>query len=169
MGQASIPILNRVGYSMFWNSVWDDIHLFNKHFTEDILIRDFIKFIFNEKISTKPLFLTNLFFQNSTESIQFLKSFNLDMILDININSLSNYLFKINRMPNYTFKIHIWRFQTWLIIFYKFYTPSSNKTKIFLKQKKGANYLYCNRYFYISFLKNNFYLNSNLNARRTYF
>jgi len=55
VAQISIPISNKVGYSMYWNSMWDSKINFSRSLKEDIYLRQFIPLIFNDKVSTKIL------------------------------------------------------------------------------------------------------------------
>ena len=55
MAQISIPMSNKVGYSMFWNSMWDSKINYAKSLKEDIYLNKFVPMIFNDSISTKIL------------------------------------------------------------------------------------------------------------------
>lgn len=150
MGQSSIPILNRSGYSMFWSSLWDSKFAFSKLSKEDIFIRKFIIHALNEKVSSRPLLLTNSIFKYLNKN-DFYK-FNLKLVKDTNIISFSKYLFRLNKLPNYISKIRILRFQKWLVIYLKVFTPNPLR-KVIFKKKTYNNFRFFSQY-YLSFLKN---------------
>jgi len=65
MGQINLPVLNRTGYSMFWQSVWDEKHNFNRGFKEDILLRKILPLFFQERLVNKKQFLNYNVINNS--------------------------------------------------------------------------------------------------------
>lgn len=149
MGQSSIPLLNRSGYSMFWASLWDSKHTFSKLVKEDFFIRQYINNIFKEKISSKPVFFLKNF-KNLTQPT-YLSKFNINVIVDLNVSSLSKFLFRCNKIPNYLSKIRIIRFQKWLIIYFRIYTPNSFKSVSF--RKRNFNYYRFYYSYYLYFLR----------------
>lgn len=124
MGQSSIPVLNRSGYSMFWNSVWENKHNYTTFFKEDVLIRKYITFLFNEKISSQTFFLKNLNL-NIEKKAHWQKVYNIK--LDLNQQSLINFLNKFNKLPLYISKIHIIRLDNWIILYFVGSTPTTLK------------------------------------------
>jgi hypothetical protein len=157
MGQSSIPILNRNGYTMFWLSVWDNKDSFNKNFKEDIYIRKYIELIFSDKISSRPILLTNKYF-DLVKKNNFDK-YNLKLTTELNTYSFSKYLLKLNKLPNYRFKTYIVRFQSWVVIYFNIYTPNPLKKVIFLKKHRNMSNLFKKYYltqFSSRFLKNKF-------------
>jgi hypothetical protein len=124
MGQSSIPILNRVGYSMFWTSVWDNKHNYTSLFKEDILIRKYINLLFNEKISTQIFSYKNI----KTDTLilnNFQKSYNIKFFL--NKQSVIGLLQRFNKLPLYISKIHIIRLNNWIILYFISSTPTNLK------------------------------------------
>lgn len=149
MGQSSIPLLNRSGYSMFWTSLWDSKYTYSKLVKEDFFIRQYITNIFKEKMSSKPVFFFKNF-KNLSQPSSFNK-FNINMISDLSVTSLSKFLFKSNKIPNYLSKIRIIRFQKWLIIYFKIYTSNSFKTVSF--RKRNFNFYKFYYSYYLHFFK----------------
>jgi hypothetical protein len=122
VGQVSLPVLNRTGYSMFWSSVWDSKHNYNKLFKQDIILKRIIGSLFNERfffknqfINLKALSSTNVF--NSFENWNIFKS-------DKSFISFFNVVLK-KRKTNFIYPLKVWiiRSQGWLIIFFSIYSP----------------------------------------------
>lgn len=133
MGQSSIPVLNRSGYSMFWTSVWDSKHNYTSLFKEDVLIRKYISLLFNEKISAQPtMFNKNINFSNVN---YWQKIYNIKFV--INKSSLATFLQRFNKLPVYISKIHIIRLNGWVILYFVGSTPSTfKKSDIVTKLKQ---------------------------------
>jgi hypothetical protein len=132
---------------MFWASLWDSKFSFAKFNKQDYFIRKYISHLINEKISNRPLFLTNFIF-NKFHNNDFEK-FNLKVFKDSNIRSFSKYLFRINKLPNYISKIRILRFQKWIIIYLKIFTPNPLR-RIAFKKKSYNLFKYFTQYNFIS-------------------
>ena len=49
MGQSSLPILNKVGVSMRWDSSYDNLLNFKKTMLSDIFLKKFFDFVFEDK------------------------------------------------------------------------------------------------------------------------
>lgn len=64
MGQISYPILNRFGYSMYWNNMWDNTVNFNKFFLKTFFLNNVIFNFFNLYLTLNLFFLTNHFVKN---------------------------------------------------------------------------------------------------------
>ncbi len=114
MGQSSIPILNRNGFSMFWLSSWDDLHSYSTNLNEDSFLRNFFYFMVNDKYSS------NFYF--SKQKINFFSDkFNLNSNKIISTPYLSDFLFRSNKLPYYISKVRILKFQKWLIVYFYLY------------------------------------------------
>ncbi len=135
---------------MFWASLWDSKFSFSKLNKQDYFIRKYITFMINEKVSSRPLFLTSLIFK-SFQKHNFEK-FNLKVFTDTNIQSFSKYLFRVNKLPNYISKIRILRFQKWLVIYLKIFTPNPLRKTIF-KKKNYNLFKFFSQYYLLSFKK----------------
>jgi len=132
---------------MFWASLWDTKYSYSKFNKQDYFIRKYIKTIINEKVSSRPLFLTN-FMKAKIQKSDFNK-FNLKVFKELNIRSFSKYLFRINKLPNYISKIRILRFQKWIIIYLKIFTPNPLR-KVSFKKKNFNLFKYFSQYYFIS-------------------
>jgi hypothetical protein len=144
MGQISIPIMNKVGFSMFWNSMWDDKHNYSRCLKEDIFIRSFIKLLFEDTPSSNIRFISDKIWQTSSKDfIQ--KKYNIHLKKDASIFEFRNYLFKSNKLPLYFSKVWILKYQTWIIVYFFIYSTKFNK----LLNKQVEND-------YIDILENNY-------------
>ena len=52
MGQPSLPLLNKVGYSMHWNSNWSNLVSYKKFLYFDFFVKKFFFFFFDDKVIT---------------------------------------------------------------------------------------------------------------------
>jgi hypothetical protein len=122
MGQISLPVLNRTGYSMFWQSVWDSKFNYNRNWKEDFLIRTIIPFIFIHKLTRLPTFTNpNCLLKNTF----FLKPsiFNLFDHPGQLKTTVDNFFFAKKKAPLYILRIWVIKFQKWLIIYFSTYSP----------------------------------------------
>ncbi len=110
MGQSSLPILNKVGVSMRWDSSFDNLLNFKKTVLSDIFLKKFFDFVFEDKF----VFIFYKFF--FSKNVRF-KKFN-DILKK-----------KKKRIPIYSSKIWFLKYQSWVIISFYLYIP-----KVFLKK-----------------------------------
>lgn len=153
MAQISIPMSNKVGYSMYWSSMWDNKINYSRSLKEDIYLNQFIPLIFNDKISNKilkTLDFNKIDLKNSLMKYNIhIKSYNLDK------KNFYKYLKNINKVNFFKSKIWILKFQKWIIIYFFIYLPYFNKFKrkiyknVFIKK----NFKYNNLNNFISLYK----------------
>lgn len=110
MGQSSLPVLNKVGLSMRWDSSYDSSVNFKKYVLLDIFIKKFFDFIFDDKILL--IFYNNFFFKKLKNSTM-----------------LNIFKIKKKKIPVYASKIWLLRHQKWVVVSVYLYIP-----KIFLKK-----------------------------------
>lgn len=151
MGQASIPILNRNGYSMFWLSSWDNTHTYSTNFNEDVFIRSIFYFMVNDKYSSNFIFSKQKLYQFAV------KSNNL-FLKDFSKKNISEFLQRLNKIPYYISKIRVLKFQQWCLVYFYLYNYkakvklvsknfffnyfSFSKKNNFFTLKKKSNYLF---------------------------
>lgn len=147
MGQSSISMLNKVGYSMYWSSMWDSKVLYSKNLKEDLFFNRFFDLIFNDNVSINSLNLKN-------KKNFFLNKYNIE--IDEKNNSLIKYLSNENRIKFTSSKIWILKYQKW-IIFYKFIYINNfeNKQKLIKNVSYGDNFFYFYRFYNRSFKRIN--------------
>lgn len=124
MGQISIPMSNKVGYSMYWNSMWDNKINYSRSLKEDIFLNKFILLVFEDCISSKVL---KYFNKNYSESILYKYNFHLKMSNKLEFNK---YLMKNNKIVFYSSKLWILKYQKWIILYFYIYIPFFNRLKI---------------------------------------
>lgn len=127
MGQISIPMANKVGYSMYWNSMWDNKINFSRSLKEDVFIKSFLNLLFEDKFS-KNLIENNRNFNYKNIN---LKKYNVHIKPENQDNiSLKKYLFSLYQNDITYSKVWIIKYQTWVIVHFFLYLPLFNKLKI---------------------------------------
>lgn len=124
LGQSSIPVLNRNGYSMFWLSSWENLDSYSTNLNEDAFIRNIFQNMVNDKYSSRFFFAKNKLsiFADCTSNT-FLKS--------LNHSELSEFFFRFKKIPYYVSKIRILKFQKWLITYFYLYSYKKKTEKSF--------------------------------------
>jgi len=148
MGQISIPMSNKVGYSMYWNSMWDNKINYSRSLKEDIYLNKIINLFFEDNVSTNILKTPKKFQKNQINVKKYnlhSKSVKIDFVL-------LKYLNKFNKIKIFPAKLWILKYQRWVILFYFIYLPHFNK------YKKTSNVV----------VKNNFSLNNFFNLYTFY-
>ena len=139
MGQAGIPILNKVGYSMFWNSMWDNKVLYNRMLKEDIFLDKFFSLAFNDSLSSNTLILKN-------KNFYFFKKYN--QIPDLKKKNVYKYMFNKSKSNYYSTKLWILKYQKWVILYHFLYILDFNRNR-----RNNKNFLYNkfinSNYFYL--------------------
>lgn len=127
MAQISIPMSNKVGYSMFWGSMWDNKINYDRGLKEDIYLNQFVPLIFEDSISTKIFKTVNF----STLDIKRLnKLYSLHVKLDnLKKNDFYKYLLELNKVNFFKSKIWLLKYQKWVIIYFFIYLPTFNDLK----------------------------------------
>lgn len=135
--------MNKSGYSMYWNSMWDDKLNYTRSFKDSV----FIKFFFYLFIEGGYSFLMRYKINNIDDHLNFLKiNYNLHILKKKKDEKKYFYVTDQSNLSKiYSSKIWILKYQTW-IIFY-FFTYSFNSS-IFFKKKKHTK---------INKSKNNYY------------
>ena len=114
-----MPIMNKTGYSMYWNSMWDDKLNYTRSFKEDI----FIKFFFYLFIEGGYTFLFRYKIKDINDHLNFLKSkYNLHILKkkreEDNFNLVVDYS---SFSESYTSKIWLLKYQGWVIFYFFIY------------------------------------------------
>jgi len=131
MGQTSLPVLNRTGYSTFWQSVWDDKFNYTRGWKEDHYFRHLVPFLFSDKVTRSKLLLN---YNTIRISLLLSKYKNVDVFEETgDLFKHINFCFGDKKKTKH-FILRIWiiKFQTWFLFFFKIYTPSFKK-KILIK------------------------------------
>lgn len=128
-----MPIMNKTGYSMYWNSMWDDKINYTRSFKEDI----FIKIFFYLFIEGGYTFLFRYKINSVDDHLNYIKNkYNLHILKkkkeESNFNLVVNYS---NFSESYTSKIWLLKYQNWVIFYFFIYSFNSG---IFYKKKKNS-------------------------------
>jgi len=158
MVQKSMPYVNKSGYSMFWNSMWDTKNSYSKFLQNDFFIKSFINFFLSDFFQNQ--FILKLNNTNLTNFVNFNYKFHH---FNNSKKLMSLYLIENFNINIYFSKIWLFKYQNWIIIY--FYIYSKSNSYIFKKNtriNKNNNYLYN----YI----NNYYISSlSLNINKNYY
>jgi len=167
MVQKNTPYINKSGYSMFWNSMWDTKNSYSKFLQTDFFIKSYINFFFSDFLQNQFLLKLSI---NQKKLFLLRNDYNLN-INELNEKKINDYLNITNNIDTYISKIWLFRYQNWLIIY--FFIFSKFNSYIFKKDLNLYNnvnnsywYNYINNYNnnlnitkhheYIFFKKNNF-------------
>lgn len=126
-----MPIMNKSGYSMYWNSMWDDKLNYTRSFKDDV----FIKFFFYLFIEGGYSFLMRYKIKNIDDHFNYLKiKYNLHILKKKKDENKYMYLTdESNSSKIYLSKIWVLKYQTWIIFYFFTY---SFKSGVFFKKKK---------------------------------
>ena len=127
MAQISIPMSNKVGYSMYWNSMWDSKINFSRALKEDIYLKSFIPLIFDDNISNK--ILKTYSFENLLKK-KILTKYNLHLKTNnLKKNLFYKYILNLNKMIFFGSKVWVLKYQKWVIIYFFMYFPKFSDLK----------------------------------------
>jgi hypothetical protein len=131
MGQTKFKVLNKVGYSIYWNNSWESKNNYKKNFINFFFLDLFLEKIFNDSLFVQDyFFLKNKFLNNKSDylhkNISFLKKLNI---------------FKNNfkKLKIFNSKIWILSYQNWIIVNVYTYTLKSNYINTVKKKKNIIN------------------------------
>ena len=160
MVQKSNPYINKTGYSMFWNSMWDSKNNYSKNLQKDFFLKSFINFFFSDFIQNQFIFKFN-FLKLNNYSV-FFKNYNLNF-LNKDKKHLNYYLNNNFNTDIYISKIWLFKYQNWVILY--FFIFSKINSYFFKKTLKSFK----NKAYFFNYL-NNYYTNSlNLDLKKNYF
>lgn len=120
MGRISSPSLNKAGYSMFWNSMWDDKHNFSNLITEDEFLRITIPLIFEDNYANDLIF----YLKDKKLSFDILQDYEI-FYKTLNPNKITK-LIKAEKFDLFVSKSWILRYQGWVILYIFIYLPIFN-------------------------------------------
>ena len=153
-----MPIMNKSGYSMYWNSMWDDKLNYTRSFKDDV----FIKFFFYLFIEGGYSFLMRYKIKNIDDHFNYLKIKYYFQIFKKKKDE-NKYMYltdESNSSKIYLSKIWVLKYQTWIIFYFFTY---SFKSGVFFKKKKYAklgksnnNYLNLMNSYYKNLIKVNY-------------
>ena len=129
MGQRTLPVMNRQGYSSVWNYIWDDKLNYSDNYNEDIFLKHFFERYFSNEGMQSQAIAKYIDSTPSTRKNKFSLGFSA---VASSLNSK-----QLNKNINYKFikmsKIYLLRYNGWCIIHLYVYKPN----KINFKQKRS--------------------------------
>lgn len=147
MGRVSVPIMNKTGYSMYWDSIWDDKINYSRSLKDGIFLKEFIRLFFEG--GSYSMFFFNL--SKFKKNFKYLKRRYFFHIKKIpkkndfgNIVRYQHVIDRNERPKTYLSKIWILKYQSWIIIYFYAYTF---KLSVFFRKKinfKKKYYKYTN-------------------------
>lgn len=163
-----MPIMNKTGYSMYWNSMWDDKLNYTRSFKEDV----FIKMFFYLFVEGGYTFLFRYKIKNLDDHLNYVKyKYNLHILKKKKDDDKFNLNVDYSRFSElYSSKIWLLKYQTWVIFYFFIYSFNSGvffKKKKVLFRKSNKKYTDILNSYYYNLLKNdydfNFYNDYNFN------
>jgi hypothetical protein len=139
--------MNKTGYSMYWNSMWDDKLNYTRSFKEDILIRMF----FNLFIEGGYTFVIRHKIVDIDKHLNFLKSqYGLHILKKKKDETHYNYFLDTSKTSEqYISRIWLLKYQNWVIFYFftfSFDSSTFSKKKIIKKATKQYFNLVSNYY-----------------------
>ena len=135
MGLISLPVLNKVSSSNYWNNIWDSSNLFKKYFFLSIFLNKYFSLIFTDyslsiisKIISKVKIKKGYFLNNHFKK-KILRNFFLG-------------------------KIWILKYQTWYLIIVKLFSTKILKKKELDYKKKNKKWKNTYKFVYQNLNKN---------------
>jgi hypothetical protein len=130
MGQTKFKVLNKAGYSIYWNNSWESKNNYKKNFINFYFLDLFLEKIFNDSLFTQDyFFLKNKFTQNKTNYLY------KNIIFFKKINVFKN---NFKKLKIFNSKIWILNYQGWIIVnVYTFIIKNVDINTI--KKKKNIN------------------------------
>lgn len=119
MGQTNLPLLNRVGYFLFWDSVWEDFFNYARSLREDFFIKNLINIILIDRIIFSKFFFSFKFYK-------FLNNYSSSFFLNFESFYMLRNSFKklaVRSIPVYFSKIWFIKFQNWCFVSMYIYKP----------------------------------------------
>lgn len=142
MGRVSMPMINKSGYSMYWNSMWDDKLNYSRSLKEDLFIKIFMRIFFEGGAKTANI----VDLKNFEKKFKYFKknyNFQVKKIIRKNeIGETTGFRYAVknkNKFRPFLTKIWVLRYQTWVVIYFYSYIFSLS---IFFKKKRRNNTAY---------------------------
>jgi len=160
MGQLNLPVLNRVGYKMYWNSVWDSCYSYRKEFNKNFFLKAVLMLLLSDRLLYGSFFLSKKFnFFLDKKKLNF---------SNFTINSSEEFMELAKKnIPCFYSRIWYIKYQSWVLITLFIYSAKVQRQKFFKKNIFKKNKIYFCYYNYLYFLKNNFNNKYNILADNT--
>ncbi len=160
MARSSLPFLNKTGYTMYWDSIWDNKNDFSNFFIKNLFIFDTLPLFYVDNASSK----IDNFFPVKTQTNKSSK-YEVFVNYDLYFNSYNIFFKKIyntkstkfsKKINIYSSKIWFIKYQNWIIIYLFFYISSFNKFSIY-NIDNDLNILNLSNNYEVNLILENFY------------
>ena len=132
MGQTKFKILNRSGYSIYWDNSWESKNNYKKKF-----INYFFLDLFLEKILNDNLFVQDYFFVKNKQLLKKQNHFFKNIIF---LKKLSNFKNNFRKLKVFNSKTWIFNYQDWIIVnIYTYVAKNTSDSVNTVKKKKIIN------------------------------
>jgi len=148
MGQINLPVLNRVGYSNYWDSVWDNCYSYQKEFNKDIFLKNLLILILDDRILYSSFF-------NSNKLNNFIFNKNLKFSNFIDNNTIAFGSFSKKNLPFFHSKIWYIKYQNWLLVSLFIYNVINKVSPHFTENSLNNTKTYYRYYNFLYYLNNN--------------
>ncbi len=168
MGQINLPLLNKTGYSIFWDSCFENLFNYSKDLKFSLFSKKVIKIFLKDRSSKFYLFLKKRLIKKiclkmldkqrknlkirKLDYKKFLISLNNSFKLKNNLNFIKTNKF----VPYYGTKIFFIKISNWIVITFRIYLPIS---KVYLREKKKQKKIFKREK--LSFFKSSYIFNIN--------
>lgn len=139
MGQINLPLLNKAGHSVFWDSCFEDKLNYRRYLHVSLFSKKVVRLFFRDKISRTFTFLKkkklNLFLKEFEPQLtKTRRELKMDNFIKSSLNfNLKNKFFRtIKNIPSYVTKLFFIKYNNWIIVTFRIYVPLS---KVFKKKK----------------------------------
>lgn len=129
MGQRNLPLLNRTGNSIHWDSSWNGFYNYSTSLNKEFFLKKLLSLIFIDNIFSNIIF----------KKINLNKSFFRKFTYEVKLKKFKKFKFFKKKLPYFTTKIWFLKFQNWFIVILFFYNTAIKKKLIFKKKKIKIN------------------------------
>ena len=129
MGLISLPVLNKVSSSNYWNNIWDSSNLFKKYFYLSLFLNKYFNLIFTDYTLS---IVNSIILKSKLKKGYF----------------LNNYLKKKILRNFFLGKIWILKYQTWYLIIVKLFSTKILKKKEINNKRKNKKWKNTYKYIY---------------------
>jgi hypothetical protein len=159
LGQTNLPMLNRVGDTIFWSSLNENLINFLKCFSESFFFQKILLNAVFSKLSFSYFYINRtLFFKKMKQSAAFYENFYKKYNLSFKFRLLSRYLSFNKKKKIYFTKVFFFSYINWIIVSVRVYNSIA---KNFVKKKKKKSSMLFWKFFFISYVfKKKTYLNN---------
>lgn len=137
MGQVTLPVLNRKGYSSVWENSWDDVKNYSNIINEDTFLQQYMMKMLVDQ-SSQAYTLSPTLRKHNYAKYKYLSFLEKGRVYKRQeLNKILESRFK--RVPSYFSRIFIIRYNSWIVLYTYIYIPKVWKKRLNKKKKTKAN------------------------------